>query len=336
MSIKEWERSHRSADLLLRGRPLTEAGEWLTKKPDAFSPGECQFIRASQNRKIKARALVAVGSILVLLLIGGPIAWLGMTGVTVSDAWLIVQARLGLVDIREPDMVEIAGGEFQMGDVEGLGDQTEQPVRTVRIAPFQLSQYEVTFDAYDQFVKLKGSLRRPDDYTWWRGRRPVIDVSWEDAQAYARWLSQVTGKSYRLPREAEWEYASRSGDKKQTWSGTFDESQLGEFAVYEANSGNRTAEVGEDKGRKHNDFGLYDMSGNVGEWVEDCWHENYTAAPKDGSAWLQGEGGDCGQRVVRGGSWNFLPVLLRASTRIRGPADSRNNYVGFRLARGTP
>jgi sulfatase modifying factor 1 len=156
----------------------------------------------------------------------------------------------------------------------------------------------------------------------------VIDVSWEDAQAYARWLSHATGKSYRLPTEAEWEYAARSGDKQQTWAGTSEENELTKYAVYSNNSGGKTAEVGS---REPNGLELYDMSGNVREWVEDCWHKNYTDAPKDGSAWLR-EGGACGRRVIRGGSWNDRPGYLRSSFRSRFGPDFRGNFIGFRLA----
>ena len=328
LSIKEWERGHRSADLLLRGRPLVEAGEWLKNKPEAFSQEEQEYIRASQHRKTKVCVLTTIGSLLVMLMIGGPIAWLGNAGITVPYAWSIVQARLHLVEIREPErMVEILGGTFQMGDVEGLGSGDEKPVRPVKIAPFQLSPHEVTFDEYDQFVELTAHSYKPRDENWGRGRRPVINVSWDDAQAYAAWLSQATGKSYRLPTEAEWEYAARSGSKQETWAGTSKEDELGNYAVYRAD---KTAEVGS---KQPNTFGLYDLSGNVDEWVEDCWHENYKDAPDDGKPWLEGGGGNCGQRVIRGGSWfdNF-PVSLRSSFRLRYTTVNRNIYIGFRLA----
>lgn len=338
VAIKEWERSHRSADLLLRGLPLTEAGEWLKKKPDAFSLAERQFVIASQNGKIKARVLAAMVSILVLpamvsilvlLLIGG----LGKAGVTVPYAWSIVQARLHLVEIREPDMVVITGEDFRMDDVEGYGGEDEKPVRTVRITPFRLGQHEVTFEIYDQFVQLTAGPRSSGDENWGRGRRPVINVSWEDAKAYAAWLSQATGKSYRLPTEAEWEYAARSLGKEETWAGTSLESELADYAVYSKNSGNKTAEVGS---KKPNGLGLYDMSGNVWEWVEDCWHDNYNGAPPDGAVWLEAQGGDCTRRMIRGGSWNYEPGSLRSSNRDGYPVVYRFFYIGFRLVQDTP
>jgi formylglycine-generating enzyme required for sulfatase activity len=154
----------------------------------------------------------------------------------------------------------------------------------------------------------------------------VIHVSWNEAVEYAKRLSAQTGKSYRLPTEAEWEYAERSGGEDDIWDGTSDEMQLAEYAVFRKS---QTETVGS---RKPNGLGLYDMSGNVWEWVEDCWHPNYTGAPTDGSAWLEAGGGHCGQRVVRGGSWYDFPVLLRSSFRLGYLADTRYNFLGFRLA----
>ena len=348
-ALKEYVETHKKA---LVDRTLLEsrAKKWDTMgKPwlSGLATGReyHDFIQAGANAggltkefldaSWRARYLRTGTGLLVLLLMGGPIAWLGKAGVTVPYAWSIVQARLHLVDIREPDMVKIPGGEFQMGDVEGLGGRDELPIRKVTVRSFMLSKHEVTFDAYDQFAELTG-YRRPRDESWGRGRRPVIDVSWEDAQAYVKWLSRATGKFYRLPSEAEWEYAARSGKKEEVWAGTSDETQLKEYAVYAANSENRTAEVGEDKGRKPNNFGLYDMSGNVSEWVEDCWQDNYNGAPTDGAVWLEAQGGDCTQRVIRGGSWDNTPGTLRSSARSGHTVDNRSSFFGFRLVQDIP
>ena len=164
-------------------------------------------------------------------------------------------------------------------------------------------------------------------------KRPVINVSWEDAKAYAKWLSQATGKHYRLPTESEWEYAARSEGKNIKWAGTLPETldeKLSDYAVFESS---RTEPVGT---KKPNGLGLYDMSGNVWEWVEDCWHDTYKGAPKDGSVWLEADGGECGQRVIRGGSWNNIPENLRVSNRNWNGADDRNDNIGFRLAQDLP
>ena len=149
---------------------------------------------------------------------------------------------------------------------------------------------------------------------------------------YLRKPASVIG----YPRSPKGEYAACSGDKQKVWAGPSDETQLGDYAVYLDKQGNRTAPVGEHEGRKSNEFGLYDMSGNVCEWVEDCFHGNYQNAPVDGSTWLETEGGDCGDRVLRGGSWGGDPGSLRSSLRPWDTTLNRNSYLGFRLVQGTP
>lgn len=190
-----------------------------------------------------------------------------------------------------------------------------------------MGQYEVTFEEYNRFAIAEGKPL-PVDQGWGRGRRPVINVSWDDAKAYAAWLSKEMGQRYRLPTESEWEYAARSGAKQDVWAGTSEESTLGEYAVFVQNSGNRTAEVGT---KQVNGFGLHDLSGNVHEWVEDCWHNNYKEAPTDGSAWLEANDGRCGRRVIRGGAWNETLNGLRASFRYGMTAVLRFSYLGLRL-----
>ncbi|HSF11177.1 MAG TPA: SUMF1/EgtB/PvdO family nonheme iron enzyme [Nitrospirales bacterium] len=229
-----------------------------------------------------------------------------------------------------PPMVLIQPGSFKMGDWPGRGDEDERPVHEVRLPrTFAMGQYEVTFAEYDHFARATGRIL-PDDEGWGRGHRPVINVSWEDAKAYAQWLSEQTRKGYRLPTEAEWEFAARSGGKEEVWAGTSEERQVRNYAVYQ---GDKTAEVGN---KQPNGLGLYDMSGNVWEWVEDCWHGSYQGAPTNGAPWLEADGGDCGRRVIRGGSWDDVPVNLRTSFRIGGPTVSRYNFVGFRLAQDIP
>lgn len=143
-------------------------------------------------------------------------------------------------------------------------------------------------------------------------------------------MSQQTGKRYRLPTEAEWEYAARSGGKAERWAGTSDKSQLNKYAVYDAE---RTEPVGS---KQPNSLGLYDMSGNVYEWVEDCWHEDYSGAPTDGSAWLEANGGNCGERVFRGGAVSDGPGYLRVSYRGKTTPNYRDYGMGFRLAQDLP
>ncbi|MDX1943647.1 MAG: SUMF1/EgtB/PvdO family nonheme iron enzyme [Saprospiraceae bacterium] len=225
-------------------------------------------------------------------------------------------------DALKPKMVLVKGGTFQMGSNEYA---YEKPIHTVTVSDFYISKYEVTFDEYDAFCDAT-KRQKPADEGWGHGKRPVINVSWDDATAYCKWLSEKTGQNYRLPTEAEWEYAARGGAK----SGGFEYSgskNLDEVAWYGSNSGSKTHPVGQ---KKANELGLYDMSGNVYEWVQDCWNENYKGAPTNGSAWLKG---DCSVRVIRGGSWNInFGSYCRVASRNWYNLSS-NNYVGFRLVR---
>lgn len=329
---KEWDKSQRSADLLLRGLPLREAVDWLKKRPDYFSSDEGQFVTASQDRKTRERMASTLVVGLVLMVIGGT-TWIWLVGVTegltVEQAILKLRSTVTSIYKEPVEMLKVSPGSFQQGDIHHKGNQTEQPVRKVTIKPFALGKYEVTFEEYDRFAIATGR-HLPNDFQWGRGRRPVIDVSWGNAKAYADWLSEQTDKRYRLPTESEWEYAARSGGREEVWAGTADESQLKNYAVYNAN---RTGQVGINK---PNGLGLYDMSGNVWEWTEDCWHENYTGAPTDGSAWLESGGGNCDRRVGRGGSWINGPDYLRTSGRYGGNARGRGDLVGFRLVQDIP
>ncbi|MDF0665395.1 MAG: SUMF1/EgtB/PvdO family nonheme iron enzyme [Nitrospira sp.] len=234
--------------------------------------------------------------------------------------------------VPSPAMVRIAPGSFMMKSEPSQSSGRLSfllqpgPVHKVHITkPFAIARYETTFDEYDRFARAAGRPL-PEDKEWGRGSRPVINVSWDDANAYAQWLSQQTGNRYRLPTEAEWEYAASSGGEDEVWAGTSDESQLKQYAVYDTN---RTGPVGS---KKPNGLGLYDMTGNVSELLEDCWHDNYKAAPSNGSAWLEANGDDCGERVIRGGSWFSGPEYLRVSNRTGLDAGSWGDDIGFRLA----
>ncbi|MDR4469808.1 MAG: SUMF1/EgtB/PvdO family nonheme iron enzyme [Nitrospira sp.] len=229
--------------------------------------------------------------------------------------------------VPSPAMTRIEPGSFMMG---GGTEENATPSHLVQFTrPFAIARHETTFDEYDRFAQATGRPL-PKDRGWGRGSRPVINVSWEDANAYAQWLSQQTGERYRLPTEAEWEYAARSGGNDQTWAGTSNMKQLKDYAVY---ASNRTEPVGS---KQPNRLGLNDMSGNVWEWVEDCWHEKYDGAPPNGSAWIATNGGDCTRRVLRGGSWDNNPEYLRTLRRLSDNADFRYNSIGFRLVQELP
>ena len=228
-----------------------------------------------------------------------------------------------------PEMVVVQTGSFQMGDIQGGGRQNEQPARTVRIEKrFAIGRFEVTFEEYDQFANETGR-NLPADQGWGRVRRPVINVNWQEAAVYAKWLSEQTGKRYRLPTEAEWEYAARGGKETNYWWGNdFLEGMANCEGCGSQWDKKQTAPVGS---FKPNPFGLNDMAGNVWEWVEDCWHANYNDAPADGSAWKEAGGGNCALRVWRGGSWFDRPGSLRSSYRSTNNAGRRFTNVGFRL-----
>ena len=182
----------------------------------------------------------------------------------------------------------------------------------------------MTFDEYDLFAKANNQTL-PDDKGWGRGKRPVIKVSWKDATAYASWLSEVTGKSYRLPSEAEWEYTTRAGTTSEYYWGD-SANDADNFAWFGGNSEGKTHPVGK---KQPNAFGLYDLVGNVWEWMADCWHHDYEHAPDDGIAW---ETGDCTLRVLRGGSWSYGQDYLRSAFRFRFYPGFRYDFIGFHLA----
>ena len=243
-----------------------------------------------------------------------------------------VAAAVAAVARGEPlEIVVLPAGRFRMGCLSNddcLND--EKPVRKVAIASFALSKHEVTFAQWDACVSGGGcGGYRPEDVGWGRAARPVVNVSWEDAQSYVSWLSRETGEAYRLPTEAEWEYAARAGTTtKYSWGK--------EIGVDRANCrggscGDQwafTAPVGSFAG---NAWGLHDMHGNVWEWVQDCWNGNYAGAPVDGSAWLSR---NCSLRVLRGGSWGYGPGVLRSAYRSQErPRRPQQPHLGFRVAR---
>ena len=236
---------------------------------------------------------------------------------------------------RGPEMMPLPGGTFLMGSPDGAGDADEHPQHAVSIRPFAIGRTEVTFDDYDRFAEATGR-ETPDDVRWGRGDRPVINVSWEDAVAYAGWLSDQTGQRYRLPSEAEWEYAARAGTRTAFWTGDcIDTDQANYDGNYDyqdcgAKTGVYRSETVPVGSLPANAFGLHEVAGNVWEWVRDCWNDGYDGAPDDGSAW---ESGDCARRVVRGGGWDGEPVNIRSAFRFRFTPDVAYGYLGFRLAR---
>lgn len=265
-----------------------------------------------------------------------------------------------------PEMVVIPAGRFRMGSPRAeLGRVGEEgPQHEVRIRyNLAVGKYEVTRAEFSAFARannhnasgcvyLTGSKFDLDDSKNWQNpgftqsdRHPVVCVNWDDAKAYVLWLSAKTGKPYRLLSEAEWEYAARAGTSAARWWGESINSGcsyangadltakaqvpgVGEWPVAQCTDGHGyTAPVGSFLA---NAFGLYDTLGNAWEWVEDCWNGGYNGAPQDGAAWISGE---CGQRVLRGGSWYMLPGNLRSALRLRLVSNVRSIDIGFRVAR---
>ncbi len=243
-----------------------------------------------------------------------------------------------------PEMIRLKGGRFLMGEQSNVGTPYELPVHEVAVSEFSLSKYEITFDEFDACHADRGCLRKADDEGWGRGRRPVINVTWLDAQQYVAWLSKKTGRKYRLPSEAEWEYAARNGTSTRygwgdgsIWvcarANVFDRTA---FQVHpnwhwraDCDDGfAKTAPVGS---FKPSAWGFHDLAGNVWEWVQDCWHSDYSNAPSDSKAWVHG--GDCRKRVNRGGGWGNNPRSMRSATRDADDAESLSDAIGFRVAR---
>jgi len=269
-----------------------------------------------------------------------------------------------IVDQIKPQMVMILGDSFQMGDEsspdginQGSGDNDEVPAHQVTVVSFEMSKYEVTFDEYDRYLVSKDidvttiTGGEAHDNSWGRAHRPVINVSWDDIQAYLDWLNSQLDiaiddpKRYRLPTEAEWEYAARAKTTTAYQTGDcIDTSQAnynGEFSYsYIKKNGatvdcpktdlnqNKTLPVGNFSA---NDFGLHDMHGNVWEWIDDCLHDSYAGAPNDGTAWVT----NCSdsRRILRGGAWDSQLMPLRSANRGKDSAINRRNFIGFRLAK---
>jgi formylglycine-generating enzyme required for sulfatase activity len=233
-----------------------------------------------------------------------------------------------------PHMMIIPAGEFTMGSPPAE-QQAEAQHRVTIATPFAVSKFEITFDDWDVCVRDGGCDKtRPNDESWGRGRHPVIHMSFDTAKTYVTWLSRKTGKTYRLLTEAEWEYAARAGT---TTTFAFGDTISPSSANYNASTdGSGPSEENRQKtlpvgSFPPNAFGLHDMHGNVSEWVEDCFHNDYTEkAPADGSAWVEG---NCTGRVLRGGSWEDSDAELRSAARV-GEYRYNSSYVdGFRIAR---
>ncbi len=250
---------------------------------------------------------------------------------------------VGLVIVRKPscvkigqsfkecdkcsEMVVVPAGSFMMGSNKWEPD--EEPVHKVTIAkPFAVGKFEVTFAEWDACVAAGGCQLKPEDHGWGRGKRPVINVSWDDiTKQFLPWLSRKTGNQYRLLTEAEWEYAARAGTSTMYAFGDTLTKKQAQFSKVSWGSAKQTVEVGKFRA---NAFGLHDLHGNVWEWVQDCYNNSYRGAPNDGSAVATGK---CGRRVLRGGAWDDSPQGLRSADRYWYDPNRRSLNFGFRVVR---
>ena len=366
---RRWSAAGRPSGLLLHSPTLEVAEHWLVTRPH-YAPEPTGEIRAFvvQSRKAARsaqrvwRLVLASTFTFMAVTILGLIGWINQDYLKAQINWywtmrpykvenfdryvLSADAERALkpgVSFREcakhcPEMIVVPAGDFLMGspttekdrydnEDDGSGRQHKVTIAT----PFAVSKFDVTFSDWDACVLVGGCPKVGQaDGTGGRGEdRPVTFVSWYGARVYVAWLSTMTGKTYRLLSEAEWEYAARAGTATAYYWG--DEVGEGNANCSDCGSewdGLRTSPVGS---FKPNAFGLYDMAGNVWQWVEDCEHVNYKGAPNDGSAWTS----ECilDRRVVRGGSWLNVPPDSRSAVRSNWPAGNRNGRLGFRVGR---
>lgn len=368
-AARRWVEAGRPSGMLLRPPVLDQAEAWLAFRPaDAPVPtAEAQeFVAHSRKVVLGTQRLrrIAQGSIFALMMavILGLVGWINQNYLKAQWRWYTVtrpyaaarvwphvltaaqeQALKPTDSFKEcaqncPEMVVVPAGTFEMGSLQTNGHAltSEFPQHPVTIAkPFAVSKYELTFADWDACVAGGGcNGYKPPAQGWGRAQQPVINVDWNDAQQYAAWLSLVTGKAYRLLSEAEYEYVTRAGTTTTyPWG---DDVKLNGVAMADCNGcgsqwdDKQTAPVGS---LPPNNFGLYDMVGNVVEWTEDCVHPNYSHAPEDGSAWLEANDGNCNNRILRGGAWNNPPGVLRSGIRHESPAFTRGYNIGFRVAR---
>lgn len=296
-------------------KPDGELKEWHGKKTDVFVANETM---QTITLKLEVRETPA-----------------GKVAREKAEADKKQKAQVQIAKALSPAMVLIPAGRFQMGCVEGKDCyDINIPVHAVEVRAFQMGKHEVTFNEWDACVADGGCTHWPDDKGWGRGQRPVINVSWDDIQTYLTWLRQKTGTAYRLPSEAEWEYAARAGTTTRFSTGDC-------ITTAQANFGGNNPAEGCPKGESRektlevgsfaaNPFGLFDMHGNVWEWTQDCWKNSYSGAPSDGSATSDG---DCSKRVVRSGSWYSSGRELGSATRFGDSRDLRHSLHGFRLSR---
>jgi formylglycine-generating enzyme required for sulfatase activity len=351
------------SEALLMGAAFTRAQSWLAKRGDDLAAADRDFIAHSAEREKQARARARRSRVLVYALLVGIIAglvgWINQSSLKNEVNWYTVMRPYKIANVapyvltpeaerrlkagdafREckascPEMLVIPAGHFLMGSLPTESGRVRQNEddghghqhRVTISKPFAVSKFLVTFADWDACVSLGGCIEA-GDAGFGHGQRPVLNVNLDDAQQYVAWLSAMTGKTYRVITEAEWEYAARGGTTSAYYWGDDVGSGNADCASCGSQFDNHaTAPVGS---FKPNPFGLYDMAGNVWEWTQDCYHKTYEGAPTDGSAWLSG---NCNVRVVRGAAWGSPPGDLRSASREQANEGIRTSYYGFRVVR---
>jgi formylglycine-generating enzyme required for sulfatase activity len=355
---RAWENApdRSRSDALLMGFALTQAlGKSATRRND-IPRTDLGFIELSQKtalrRKLRVQAVVGGLTLAVAMVLTG---WHYQQTVArfygrPKEAFYRLTDARGQVLTAEaerarkpgdppfkectrcPEMVVVPAGEFIMGspDDEKGHETDEGPQHKVILNyRFAIGKFQLTFEEWDACVDYGSCDPHISTSGWGRGRQPVINMTWDDAKKYVRWLSRITRKTYRLLTEAEWEYAARAGSQTAyPWGDEIGKGNANCFGCGSQWDNKHSAPVGQFKA---NGFGLHDMPGNVAEWVEDCYHENYNQAPSDGSAWT--DTGHCNVRAVRGGSWYEDLRFIRSANRYGYSADTRNSDLGFRVGR---
>ncbi len=286
------------------------------------------FVEKKRQRK---RTIVTAGSVASVL----ALAWAGYAFIPrdIAPATDMLSMRIFRDCPDCPELVEIPPGAYERGSrpSEPGHLDTEGPVTRITIKrSFAIGRYPVTFGEWDRCVGAGACQHKPNDRGWGRGTGPVFYVSWNDTKDYLSWLNAQTGKTYRLPSEAEWEYAARAGaSTAYPWGDTVGH-KMANCKGCSEDSSDRTAPVGSFPPNRYN---LFDMHGNVWQWVADCWNASYAGAPADSSPWLSGE---CEKAAVRGGAWGLTPQDVRSARREGDNKNLRSGRRGFRIARDLP
>jgi formylglycine-generating enzyme required for sulfatase activity len=358
---RDWAANDKNAAWLAHATGRLEAAERLSERPDLaanLEPTDRAYLAACRKKEAAAagrrRRVQALIYAMLVGIIAGLVGWINQAYIKEQANWFAIMRPYMMANVRPyvlaaaaeralkppasfrecardcPEMIVVRPGEFMMGSPANEKGRfpNEGPQRKITIArPFAVSKLDVTFADWDACLSV-GACPEAGDGGYGRGTKPVINVSWDDAQQYVAWFAKMTGRPYRLLTEAEWEYAARAGTTTAyPWG---DEIGGGNANCKGCGSKWDNRETSAAGSFKPNAFGLHDMNGDVWQWVQDCYRSDYNGIPADGSAW---DGEDCKFRVLRGSSWRSDPQYLRSANRLWLAPDSRHDDIGFRVAR---